>query len=157
MKNLKITSLALLLGLVVIASCKPDPEPEPSAEEKQTALLAQTWKVGTDANDVTLDGANEIGNWDGFTVVFNANGSYTTTATSDGREEVWPSTGKWEFKGKGTDNVDVNTIIRDAGTNNETSMSIAVAETTLRMTFNYTEPGGRTVGIEGAWVFNMDE
>ncbi|MCF6352918.1 MAG: hypothetical protein L3J06_07895 [Cyclobacteriaceae bacterium] len=157
MKNLKLTSLALLLGLVVIASCKPDPDPEPSPEEVQTALLAQIWKVGTAANDVTLDGANEIGNWDGFTVTFNANGSYTTTNTSDGREDVWPSTGSWEFKGKGTDAVDVNTIIRDAGSNNETTMTITVAETTLRMTFNYTNPGGRLGGTEGAWVFNMVE
>ncbi len=157
MKNLKLTSMALLLGLIVIASCKTDPPPEPSAEEKQTELLAQTWKVGTAANDVTLGGANEIGNWDGFTVTFTANGSYTTTNTSAGRENVWPSTGSWEFKGKGTDDVDVNTIIRDAGSNNETSVSITVAETTLRMTFNYTDPGGRLGGTEGAWVFNMVE
>ncbi len=157
MKNLKITSLALLLGLAVIYSCKPDPEPEPSPEETQTALLAQTWKVGTAANDVTLDGSNEIGNWDGFTVTFNANGSYTASNVSAGRETVWPTQGSWEFKGKGTDGVDVNTIIRDKGSNNETTMTIAVAETTLRMTFNYTNPTGRVAGTEGAWIFNMTE
>ncbi|MCF6351591.1 MAG: hypothetical protein L3J06_01135 [Cyclobacteriaceae bacterium] len=157
MKNLKIASLALLLGLVVIASCKTDPPPEPTAEEVQTALLAQIWKAGTATNDITYNGANEIGNWDGFTVTFNANGTYATTNTSEGREDVWPSTGSWEFKGKGTDVVDVNTIIRDAGSNNETSIAIVVAETTLRMTFNYTNPGGRLGGTEGPWVFNMVE
>jgi len=157
MNKLKFTSLALLLGLIVFSSCDNGGDPEPSAEEKQTTLLAQVWKVGTAASDVTLDGADEIGNWGGFTVTFNANGSYTTTNTSRGREDVWPSTGSWEFKGKGTDAVDVNTIIRDADSNNETSVSITVAETTLRMTFDYTNPGGRLGGTEGAWVFNMVE
>ncbi|MCF6360327.1 MAG: hypothetical protein L3J29_06130 [Cyclobacteriaceae bacterium] len=157
MKKLKITSMALLLGLAVISSCDNGGDPEPTAEEKQTALLAQTWKAGTDASDITLDGNNEIGSWDGFTVTFNAAGSYTATNVSQGREDVWPTQGSWAYKNAGTESVDVNTIIRDAGGNNETIIAITVDETSLRMTFDYTNPTGRIGGTEGAWVFNMDE
>jgi len=154
MRKLKITSLAFFLGLIILSSCKDPVEPEPTAEEKQTDLLVQTWKVGTTANDVTLDNQDEIDNWTGFSVVFSK-GSYTASNVSEGRETVWPSQGSWEFKGTGTDAVDVNTIIRDKGSNNETSIKITVSETTLKMTFDYTEPGGKTSGTEGAWAFNM--
>jgi len=157
MRKLKITSLTLLLGLVVFSSCNPGGDPEPSAEEKQTALLAKTWKAGTAASDITLDNANEVDNWSGFTVSFSATGSYTTANVSQGREDVWPSQGSWAYENAGAENVNVNRIIRDAGTTNETIITITVTETSLRMTFDYTDPTGRVGGTEGAWVFNMDE
>jgi len=155
MKKFKLASVALILSLVVISSCKDPVEPEPSAEEVQTTLLAQTWNVGTSANDVTLDTQDEIANWANFSVVFNSNGSYTASNISQERTgTVWPTSGSWKFKGAGTDGVDINTIIRDADTNNETSIKITVSDTSLTMTFDYTEPGGRTGGINGSWAFN---
>ncbi len=156
MNKLKITSLALLLGLVIVSSCKDPVEPTPSAEEVQTALLAQSWKVGTSANDISLDGSDEIANWTNFSVVINANGSYAASNISEGREgTVWSTSGSWAFKDAGTESVDVNTIIRDAGTANETEIKITVSETSLKMTFDYTDPNGRASGINGAWAFNM--
>lgn len=148
MKKLKNLAFLLILGIIA-TSCGEDPPPPPSEEEVQTALLAQSWAVGTDANDITLDGQDEIGNWDGFTVVFSANGTYTASNVSTGREVVWPTSGTWVFQG--LTGADLNTIIRDDGVN----INIAVSETTLKMSFNYTAPGGRTSGTDGEWVFNM--
>lgn len=122
----------------------------PTEEEVQTALLAKSWAVTTGANSVSLDGQDEDGNWDGFTVNFSENGTYTSSNVSVGREVVWPTSGTWAFKG--TTGADLNTIIRGDGVN----IDITLSETALSMRFNYTEPGGRTSGVEGDWVFNME-
>ena len=150
MKKLKINALALLLGLVILSGCKDDAPAPPSEESVRTGLLAKSWSVGTSANAVTLDTADEIANWPGFSVNFSADGTYTASNVSVGREVVWPATGKWAYKG--TTGADLNTIIREDGVN----INIAISETTLQMTFNYTESGGRTDGTEGDWVFNMN-
>lgn len=148
----KINYLAFLLILGILATgCKDDAPPAPSAEEVQTGLLAKTWLVGTTANSVTFEGTDENGNWDGFTVTFAANGTYTASNVSAGREVVWPSTGTWAYKGAGTEDVNVNTLERGDGV----EIAIVVDEASLKMTFTYTDPGGRTDGTEGPWVFNM--
>lgn len=152
MKKLKNLAFLLILGMIA-TSCGEDPPPPPSEEEVQTTLLAKPWTVGTSANDITLDTQDEIANWAGFSVVFSASGTYTTTNVSTGRETVWPSQGSWTYKG--TTGADLNTIIRDAGTNNETTINLTVDEVALKMTFNYTDPVGRTDGTEGDWAFNM--
>jgi hypothetical protein len=150
MNKIKTTSLTLLLGLFILASCKETTPPEPSAREVQMGLLANMWNVTTGANSVTLDGTDENGNWDGFTVTFNSDGSYATSNASDGRDKVWPSQGTWDFKGD--TGADLNTIIRGDGV----SIEIGVTETTLQMSFTYDESiHGRLGGVDGAWVFNM--
>ena len=147
MKKLKITSLAFVLGLVVLASCKGTETVEPTAEELQLEKLVKTWNNGT----VTLDQTADLGDWSAFTVTF-ADGSYTSSGVSAGRELVWPSSGTWAFKGAGTDAVDVNTLVRGDGV----EISITVDEANLTMTFTYDESiNGRTSGIDGAWVFGM--
>lgn len=149
MRNLKITSLVFILGIAVLFSCKDKTPPAPTEAEVQMGLIAQTWTVITGANSVTLDGADEEQNWPGFAVTFNANGTYTASNVSTGREVVWPTSGTWAFKGS-TGN-DLNTIIRDDGVD----IAIVVSETSLKMSFRYTAPGGRISGTEGDWVFNM--
>jgi hypothetical protein len=151
MKKIKILAFLLLGGMITIMSCGPDPVTPPSEEEVQLGLLAKTWAVTSGANAVTLDGQDEDGNWTGFTVSFAENGTYTASNVSEGREVVWPVSGTWAFKGAGTDAVDVNTIVRDDGV----EITITVDEATLKMSFTYTDPGGRTEGTEGAWIFNM--
>lgn len=151
MNNFKIASLVLVLGLVVLGSCK-DPDPvEPSATEKQLALLVNTWKNPS----VTFNGSSEDSEWTNFTITFS-DGGYTTTNISDGRENtVWSSTGSWQFKGAGTDALNVNTLVRDDGV----EIAITVSETDLTMSFSYDESiNGRSSGInglDGNWVFNM--
>ncbi len=146
MNKLKITSLALLLGLVVFSGCKPDPDPEPSPEEVQTALLVGTWAVSS----VTFD--NTARDWAGFSLAFT-DGAYTSTGSPEGEEGVWKTTGTWEFVGKGTDNVNVNKFTRD----DDVEVSITVIDANnLTMTFAYDEAvNGKISGITGSWVFKM--
>ncbi|VAW28998.1 hypothetical protein MNBD_BACTEROID06-876 [hydrothermal vent metagenome] len=146
MKNLKITSLALLLGLAVIYSCKTDPPPEPSPEEAQTALLVGTWAVSS----VTFD--NTARDWAGFSLAFT-DGAYTSTGSPSGEEGVWKTSGTWQFVGKGTDNVNVNKFTRD----DDVDVSISVIDANnLTLTFNYDEAvNGKISGITGSWVFKM--
>lgn len=150
MKNLKIASLVLVLGLVVLGSCK-DPDPvEPSATEKQLALLVGTWNYSS----VTYDGSPDAGDWTNFAVSFT-DGGYTSSSVSAGRELVWPSSGSWQFKGAGTDAINVNTLVRD----DLVEMAITVDEANLTMSFTYNESiNGRSNGIngiDGPWVFTM--
>ncbi len=150
MKKFKITSLVLLLGLVILSSCKGDDPVPPSAEEVQLGLLAKTWNNGT----VNLDGTTDQGDWSAFKVTFT-DGSYTSSGVSAGRELVWPTSGTWGFKNAGTADVDVNKIVRDDGV----EISISVSESSLTMTFAYDESiNGRVAGIngiDGDWVFGM--
>ena len=149
MKKLKITSLAFVLALIVVASCKPKETIEPTAEELQLDKLVSAWNNST----VTLDGTADSGDWSAFTVTF-ADGSYTSSGVSAGRENtVWKSNGTWKFKNAGTADVDVNTIERGDGV----IMTIVVDEASLTMTFGYDETAnaGRTDGITGNWVFSM--
>ena len=147
MKNLKNLTFLLLVGMLTIMSCGEDPVKEPTAEEAQLTLLVKKWNNNT----VTLDGSTDQGDWSTFTVTF-ADGSYTSTGVSDGRELVWPSSGTWAFKGAGTDAVDVNTLVRGDGV----EIKVTVDEANLTMSFTYDESiNGRTTGIDGAWVFGM--
>lgn len=145
-----MTSLALLLGLVILSGCKDDPPVEPSAAEKQLALIIGTWNYSS----VTYDNVPDAGDWSNFTVTFT-NGGYSTSGVSDGRELVWPSSGDWQFKDAGTDAINVNTLVRD----DLVEMSITVDAANLTMSFTYNEGiNGRSSGIngiDGPWVFNM--
>ncbi len=147
MKKLKFLPFVLILGLAVLASCDDDDDPKPTAEEIQTALLVGTWNNSS----VTYDGATDAGDWSAFKVVLG-DGTYTSSAVSTGREKVWPAQGTWAYDGAGTDNVNVNKLIRDDGV----EIAITVSETALKMTFTYDEDiHGKNDGIDGAWVFNM--
>ena len=112
MKKLKNLAFLLILGMIA-TSCGEDPPPPPSEEEVQTTLLAKSWAVTTGANSVSLDGQDEDGNWDGFSVNFSADGTYSASSVSVGREIVWPASGTWAFNG--TTGADLNTIIRGDG------------------------------------------
>lgn len=147
MKNSRILVLLFLMATVVFTGCKKTPTPEPSAKEKQTDLLAKTWTVKTDALSVTLDGSDEVDNWPSFSVAFSEDGSFTASNVASGREVVWPSSGTWTF----ASDDDLNTIVRD----DDVQIDIEVDEANLKMTFEYTDPNGRTTGTEGVWVFNM--
>jgi len=147
MKKLKITSLAFVLALVVLASCKDKKKEEPTPEAAQKALLIKTWNNGT----VTLDQTADQGDWSAFTVTF-ADGSYSSSGFSEGRELVWPSSGTWAFKGAGSDAVDINTLVRGDGV----EIAITVDEANLTMSFTYDDSiNGRITGINGDWVFGM--
>lgn len=147
MKNFRIIVVLFLLASVAITGCKKTNDPEPTAAEKQTALLAKTWTVKSDALSVTLDGADEIDNWPGFSVAFSSDGSFTATNVASGREVVWPTSGTWAF----ASDTDVNNIQRS----DDVDIAIVVDEANLKMTFTYSTPGGRTTGTDGVWVFNM--
>ncbi len=142
MKNFKITSIALLIGLVVLAGCKPDPV-EPSPEEVQTALLIGTWSTSS----VNFQGSADQGDWTGFSLTLT-DGGYSTSGVSEGRELVWPSTGTWSYKEGG-----VSTLVR----NDLVEMGVTVNATDLTLTFTYDEAtnNGKTNGVDGSWVFTM--
>ncbi|MCB0505444.1 MAG: hypothetical protein KDC58_08050 [Cyclobacteriaceae bacterium] len=147
MKYSRIVVLLFLAGTLAVTGCKNKKVDEQTPKEKQTDLLAKTWSVKSDALSVTLDGSDEIDNWTGFSVNFEADGTYTASNVADGRDVVWPTSGTWDFKSDD----ELNTVIRG----DDVSISIVVDEANLKMTFNYTANGGRTNGTDGVWVFNM--
>src|SRR6187399_355366 len=134
MKAFRILATAFSLGVILIFSgCGGKNTPAESTQDKQLALLSQTWKVSTvkfETNDVSTT-------WTGFQLTISGTkGNTTFNYTSASRPTAsgpWDASGTWKF---GTD--PVTQIIRIEDTVN---MTYTVTETTLTLNFNYTGPG----------------
>ena len=148
MKQLSNLLAALVFAsLVIFMSCGGGGGDDgPTIVEEKTELLSKEWTVN--ASEVTYDGGTE-GDWSGFKLTFTANGSYDTDGVPSGYEDVWPSSGSWEF----TDD-NASDIQRDG----EIIMEYTVAEdgSSLSLEFEVPDPSGKTSGLYDAlWVFKF--
>lgn len=145
MKSKILYLLAFVAFGVIFSACKKDEKPEPTEEEKQLDKLAKTWVVATpiQTNAITVEGNDVTTEWAAFTITFT-DGNYSTSGSAS--SDVWPTSGTWAFA-----DGDVNTLVRGDGID----VSINVSESTIKMNFNYSSSGGRLMGIEGDWEFNL--
>lgn len=152
---MKAFRLLSLLGLVVVlftySGCGGGTDPEPPISEVQFGKLAKTWKVNT----VSFNSEDRTADYTNFQLVIS--GTKTNTSfdyTTSGRPALspWKASGKWEF---GTSAE--TQIIRDKGTEDELTMTYAVTESTLSITFNFSKDGysAKTGVVKGPWVFNF--
>lgn len=133
----KISSAVVTINVEdVVDEITPSP-----LSEYVAILTAMTWSP----TSVQTDGGVADGNWDGMQITFSGtdtDGTFTTTNVPSGFEDVWPSSGTWEFDG------DPDTIIRFDGV----VMSAAISEEELVLEFNINT-SGRVSGIDGYWTF----
>jgi hypothetical protein len=120
------------------ASVTDDPVEQTEEEKQLESLSASAWTM----SGVTLDGADVDANFLGLVLTIKADKTYSTNGSYD---PVWPSSGTFTFGS------DINTLIRDDGV----SMTIAVSETSLTITFTYADSGGRIDGLPGDYVFSF--
>jgi hypothetical protein len=134
------------LGALMLISCGDDDDAsvtddpvEQTEEEKQLeSLSASAWTMSS----ITLDGADVTTNFSGLVLTIKSDKTYSTNGSYD---PVWPSSGSFTFGS------DLNTLTRDDGV----SMTIAVSETSLTVTFTYADSGGRIDALPGDYVFNF--
>ncbi len=134
------------LGALMLISCGDDDDAsvaddpvEQTEEEKQLeSLSASAWTMSS----ITLDGADVTTNFSGLVLTIKSDKTYSTNGSYD---PVWPSSGSFTFGS------DLNTLTRDDGV----SMTIAVSETSLTVTFTYADSGGRIDALPGDYVFKF--
>jgi len=146
MKHLKDLLAALaFFSCIIFVSCGGDDggskDLDPAVE--QANKLIGDWALTA----ATLDGTAADG-WDGFTLTFSGDetgGNYSASGAAS--EEVWPSSGTWEFDGD-----DIGTVLRSDGV----EMDVQVSET-LTLSFTIASgSGARASGIDGDWTFTFD-
>ncbi len=149
MKAFRILVTVLALGVVMSYSgCKKSSTSEPT-QQKQLALLTQTWKIST----VSLGGVDQTASWKGFTLTISGTytsttGTYNYTCASRPALSPWPASGTWTF---GTDPITQITRTEDS-----LNMTYTATATTLQITFNYTGTGySRVSNVAGNWIFNF--
>ena len=150
MKKLSNLLAALVfVSLVIFISCSSDSGTEVDPKDTQAALLQDSWDVNS--SQVVYNSGNPDVTWDGFSLnITNASangGNYSASGVPTGFEEVWPSSGSWTFN---NDNIDE--LLRSDGVVMDIS---AVTETSLTLTFDIPDTGGRTSGIAGTWSFTF--
>lgn len=149
MKHLKnLLSALVFFSCIIFVSCGGDDgggkDPDPAVE--QANKLIGDWTVT--ASGAKLDGTAADG-WDGFALTFSGDetgGNYSTSGAAS--EEVWPSSGTWEFDGD-----DIGTVLRSDGV----EIDVQVSETSLTLSFTIASgSGARASGIDGDWTFSFD-
>lgn len=151
MKILRILPLLLIsVSLFTYTGCKNknnDPEP---VTDIQFDKLNHVWKINT----ATLDGSDKTADYAGFQLTFSGTkGTPPFTYSTSGRPSLspWPASGNWDF-GSSPETI----MIRDKGTPDELSMTYAVTESTLSISFSFNGSGyARTGVVKGAWVYTF--
>ena len=152
MKALRILSLLFVSSLLLtFLSCKKDDQATPPVTDVQFDKLSKTWKINT----VSLDGVDKTSDYTGFQVTFSGTkGTPPFNYATSGRPTLspWPASGTWDFGA-----APETQIIRDKGTADELSVTYAVTEATLTIsfTFNGTGYSARTGVVKGAWVYTF--
>lgn len=143
--------MALIVVLFTYANCGGDPPAPPPVTDVQFDKLNKTWKINT----VSLDGVDKTSDYTGFQLTFSGTKgtppfNYATTARPS--LSPWPASGTWDFGA-----APETQIIRDKGTADELSVTYAVTEATLTVsfTFNGTGYSARTEVVKGAWVYTF--
>lgn len=159
MHFLRNSSLLLILCVVVlISSCKGKDDPDPT-EKIQLEKLVGTWNVSS----AKLDGTTRD---DFSTVSIAISGTFNSSSPEGPYQYVvsgtrpnpspWPASGSWIF---GDGEAAKSSIIRDAGTADETQMTYVLSSdgNTLTLNFNVSGAGwagsARTEQVEGDWEF----
>lgn len=119
-------------------------------KDVQLEKLSKTWKLNT----VTLDGIDKKSDYTNFQLILSGTKGNTTFGYStSGRPALspWKSSGSWEF------GVSPETqMIRDKATADELTMTYAVTETTLSITFTFNGSGfSRTGSVKGQWIYTF--
>jgi len=151
----------VLISTCLLLSCKEDTpsDDDDGGTDTEAAiqlglLTGKTWVPGTiTKDDVAL--AEEYPYFADFTLTFSGslnadetnvtNGTYTTSDPG----EVLPS-GSWEF----SSDVETQLELNDPA-NGPTPVTYSVTESSLQLTFTRGNPGGRTEGITGNYVFDL--
>ena len=152
MKIMKSLFLACTCAtLLIFANCGggggDDPVAAPTAAQKNATLLDGTWKL----NSVTNEGTPRD-EWTDFTLTLSLDddfkgGNYNTTNIPDeDTEGVWASSGTF------TASEDLTILTRNDGT----KITLQVSASTLSLSFDISQSGGRVDGFTGSWVFNMN-
>jgi hypothetical protein len=151
MKKLSNLLAALVfVSLVIFMSCGSDSGTDPvDPADAQAALLQDSWTVN--ASQVVYENGNPDVDWTGFTLSITgasaSGGSYSVSGVPTGFESVWPSCGTWTFNNNNIDELlRCDNIVMDVS---------SVSETSLTLTFNVPDTGGRTAGIAGSWSFTF--
>ena len=136
MKHLSIALKTLILiAISAIAGCNGDDNPDP-VEERKGLLASTAWNVST----VSQSGVDISSAFTGASVIFQTNGSYSTTIDQT-FSDIWPSSGAWSLP-----SVDLLVV-------NGIDMKISSAsESTLSLTFTSSNPSVRTTGIDGDYI-----
>jgi len=136
-----------LMGIVALTSCGKKDTPAPQVDPTQAIIdgLSKTWNVNT----VTLDNAAVTGDWTGFELQFSGSQGYTATNLSVESVLVWPVSGSYTFPNANNPNV----VERNDGVQITISN---LSTTTATLTFNIAGRNGRTEGLIGKWVFEME-
>jgi hypothetical protein len=151
MKVLRILPLLLIAAsMLTYTGCKDkNKDPEPVADV-QFDKLNHVWKINT----ATFDGSDKTADYAGFQLTLSGtNGTPPFTYSTSARPSLspWPASGNWDF-GSSPETI----MIRDKGTPDELSMTYAVTESTLSISFSFNGDGyARTSQVKGAWVYTF--
>lgn len=143
MKKLNyIFSLLILSGLSLIMACKGDDTPPITEAERITQLMTgvNNWSP----QSITADGKDVSELFEGFTLKFNSNNTYTST----GETPVWARNGTWTFTS------DAATSFRKEDDN--IVEIIDINQGNMRLRLNWTETtykDGRSSSISGVHEF----
>jgi len=152
MKALRILSLLFVTSLLLtFMSCKKDDPDPPPVTDVQFDKLSKTWKINT----VSLDGVDKTSDYTGFQLTFSGTkGTPPFNYATSGRPTLspWKASGTWDFGA-----APETQIIRDKGTADELSVTYAVTEATLTVSFTFNGAGytARTGVVKGAWVYTF--
>jgi hypothetical protein len=134
------------IASVMLISCGDDGDDpgsddpvEATEEENQLeSLSTSAWTM----TSITLDGVDATSNFSGLILTIKSDKTYSTNGEY---APVWPSSGTFTFGS------DLNTLTRDDGV----SMTVSVSETSLSITFTYTDSSGRIDALPGDYVFKF--
>lgn len=159
MKRILLRPYCLLM-LVVMPVCftsckKDDDEPKPKSED-QVLLenISKTWLL----ESASLEGVSRT-DFENVVLTISDKGTYSLKGEFP-EKSPWPESGAWKFDPNDID----DTIIRDAGTNDEVAMSYTISENgeDLFFTFQISGDGweggsfgARMSGLIGEWKFTF--
>ena len=137
-----LVCLLAILGISLALACGGDDSPSPEALRQQE--LTATWSVASVIND----GQDVSSQFTGFSLTITSEQTYSTVNGGN----PWPAQGTFELVANNLDE-----FIRDDGVR---VVITSIDETTLSLTFQITDVGGRAFGsngITGTFTFNLNK
>jgi hypothetical protein len=131
----KIPAIMLLVSIVSLSACSSSDEPD-SREKTLKTLTGVAWNI----EQVMLDGQEYTDLYDGMTLTFNQNGTYSTIA---GNSPVWDAEGTYEL-------ISAEALLLDG---NRTVTIETIGSRQLTLSFDYQGIESRTSSIGGSYTF----
>jgi hypothetical protein len=138
---LQILSLIVIFGCGLMSNCKTE---DPSPEEAFLKKLSGTWKPGT----ISVDNTVLSGAFDGYTITFSNDKSFTTTG---GNDPIWPASGSFTLAPQSSSTTAFGLNRSDGVTVNVSSLE----DQKLVMKFQYIPAGGRRASVSGIYTFDL--